>query len=324
MKCENCGFPLSPARSQCPRCGVSVGKGQVAAPVQPTNMWSPAPAFTGSESHPAWTPADAQMAQQGQWGMPTPPEQGSNAWGAVPTFSDVTPTTPPQMPGYFGQGQGGFAGSGGLQQPQAQGQATFFPPTPAPSLPTRRGGGKRSSRLGFTIAGLCLTMGALILVFVYVMSLGLVRPDTSTTQNLQQTSVVSPTAVPSPTPAITPTPTFPGQQYIDNAQTASAVNTTTAQIITAAATFKTNQRIYVTFQVHPNGNSGGVCLLWYINSQQFSLYAFSVGTSATLAYSFAKVANAGSGYVEIYWSPQASCSDPNKVLSQRATFTVTA
>ncbi len=337
MKCANCGFPLSPARSQCSRCGASVGKGQAATPAQPATAWPPTPMFSGQENQATGLPVDLLAGQQAQWGAMAPlsQEQAPTSWEAA-NYAFPTPTqaTPPQMPGYYGQI--GSAGTGGQQpQDQPQMQAAFFTPMPAtpqlapfsspsPVLPPHRRMGKRSPRLGFTLAGLFLVAGALILVFVYVISLGLVRPTTAAQTTQQVKHLVTPTSITSLSPAVTPTPTFPGQQYIDNGQMASAVNTATAQTTTPATSFAVNQRIYVTFQVHPNGNSGGVCLLWYINSQQFSLYAFPVGTSATLAYSYAKVANPGAGYVEIYWSGHASCSDPSKLLGQRVNFTVTA
>src|SRR5437764_2377099 len=81
---------------------------------------------------------------------------------------------------------------------------------------------RRTSNVGFIVAGLCVITGGLILVFVYFMALGLPSTNatsantgtpatTSNTLTSLTATAPSPTALPSPT-----TGTFPGQQYIDN------------------------------------------------------------------------------------------------------------
>jgi len=185
---------------------------------------------------------------------------------------------------------------------------------------------RRTSNTGFILAGLCVITGGLILVFVYFMASGL--PSTNTTSASMgaptTTSGTLPSATTVSSPTVLPSQTvgaFPGQQYIDNAQMASMVNTNTAQPLQTTTRFKVNQRIYVTFNIHPNGKSGAVCLLWYLNSRIVTLYPFAVTTAANAGYSYAIYGTAGEGYVEIYWASSTTCSD--KILAQHVNFTVT-
>ena len=185
---------------------------------------------------------------------------------------------------------------------------------------------RRTSNTGFILAGLCVITGGLILVFVYFMASGL--PSTNTTSASMgaptTTSGTLPSATTVPWPTVLPSPTvgaFPGQQYIDNAQMASMVNTNTAQPLQTTTRFKVNQRIYVTFNIHPNGKSGAVCLLWYLNSRIVTQYPFAVTAAANAGYSYAIYGTAGESYVEIYWASSTTCSD--KILAQHVNFTVT-
>jgi hypothetical protein len=85
--------------------------------------------------------------------------------------------------------------------------------------------------------------------------------------------------------------------------------------------------MYVTFDIHAGGHSGTVCLLWYLNTKQFSYYPLLVPGGRTLlpAYSYTTVPSIpGSGYVELYWGHLPTCNDPDKVLESRVKFTVSA
>jgi len=166
-----------------------------------------------------------------------------------------------------------------------------------------------------------------MLVVVYFMALGL--PQTNATSaslsSPQSTQSIVPSPTTAKTPTVNPTPTtstLPGQAYIDNAQMASSVNINTAQPLQATSTFRENQKIYVTFAIHPNGKSGAVCLYWYLNSHNITQYPFAVTATAKAGYSFAIYGGAGAAYVDIYWASTITCSD--KILAQHVTFTVTA
>jgi hypothetical protein len=177
------------------------------------------------------------------------------------------------------------------------------------------------------VAGLCVITSGLILIFVYFMSMSLTPLNRAPTTDaagrfVTHTSPTSPTASPTLS-AASPTP-FPGQQYIDTVQLASEVNPRTAQPTVPATTFKVKQRMYVTFAIHPAGHLGVVCVLWFLNSKQFSSFLLSpVGPNSLLAFSYTNVPSApGSGYVQLYWGYAHSCADPTKLLAQRVNFTV--
>lgn len=171
--------------------------------------------------------------------------------------------------------------------------------------------------MGFTIAGLCIAAGALLLVFVYILAIGDQGNNSSTngTQTTPQT-VTSPSPTPTSNPSPTPTP-FPGQQYIDNAQLSSSPPPS----LQVTSTFKTGQKIYAVFDLHPQGQSGEVCLVWYLNGQQATSYQFAVSGNNHTSYAYAILGSAGSGYVDLYWANNASCS--NSQLAQQVNFTVT-
>jgi hypothetical protein len=209
-----------------------------------------------------------------------------------------------------------------------------YPPVAGPlggAAPSQRRQGRgfgnsSKTRLGFTAAALCVIAGGLLLVFVYFVATGASGNANNSgvgSINTQHTSI-SPTSQPpspSPTNASSPTATsFPGQQYISNAQMASQINTQTAQPTQLSTTFTVNQKIYVTFQLHPAGQSGAVCLLWYLNSRQVTGYNFAVSQNTSASYSYAIYGGTGTGAVEVYWASSSSCAD--KQLAQRVNFTV--
>lgn len=331
MKCSMCGFPLSPSRTSCPRCGASYAAAneqmvQGATTSQGSASQQPPFMNVGQNVHAGGAYVDIATPQPA-WNNPspqiTPSAFPSGENGAYNYYNQANLYGQEEQHGYVAeQQQGQFYSSQTAAGEPLLGGYGALPQTPYAQL--HDGQRARSPRLGFTIAGLCLICGALILVFVYFLAADL-NATSSRTSLTSTTTTNAPTAQPSPTPS--PTPTFPGQQYISNAQMASKVDTTTAQPIILATTFKAGQRIYVTFNVHtPNNGAGGVCLLWYLDGQSLpgSAFAFPV-SSSTSAYSYSAIKTAGAGTVEVYWtaSPQPSCSDPNKVLGTRLQFTVT-
>ena len=187
-----------------------------------------------------------------------------------------------------------------------------------PQRPLRR----NNSNVGFLVAGLCVITGGLMLFFIYFMALG--SPDNSNSTGAVKTSIggnVSPTRtqVPASSPVATP---FPGQKYIDHAQLASSINPTSRQATGLTTTFKMNQAMYITFQLHPAGQSGAVCLFWYANNKQFLTYQLQVYPGEQSSYSYATYRGIGPGYVELYWASTTTCTD--KILAQHVNFTVTA
>ncbi len=336
MRCSYCGLPLSPANTSgtCPRCSTPIGsKPPSNAMQQAAGGW----ATTQANQHYEWDMNAGQPRQgeahatgwsgvQGDTPSPTPLFQPTGQPNQAWFPAQISTQTPAHMPA----------------QPSGQSPMPTMPPFAPSSTPTptwvstpqtgsytdkagrpRRGGGQ----VGFTIAGLCIIMGALLLIFVYIISLqlpptsasiGAVSPvatQPTNTTHAQPTAAASPTVIPSPTPAM------PGQQYISNAQMASSIDKNTATPIQPTTTFTVGQPVYVTFLVHPNGQAGEVCLAWYLNGKFTSNFSFAIpNIASTTAYSYTYYHASGSAYVELSWSTSANCS--NALLAQRVNFTV--
>ncbi len=329
MRCTNCGFPLSPTSTSgvCPRCHMAVatgGKGRNGAAEQQQTTWGSGSVVSGwqEQSGPmVGTPPNSTLPPGSTYAnsMPhhTPYPQPGQLWFPTP------PATPVPAPGDVGA-EYGTGGTGEMRQ-----ETRPLRPTPSIYAQKRRGMCKADSNLGFVIAGLCVLTGGLLLIVVYFLAAGLSPATVQTTSTMTGNAVTTsmghhtPTATAQGTQQPTATATtqaFPGQQYISNPQMASAVNTNTAQVITTATTFKVGQKVYVTFNIHPNGQSGAICLQWYTNARAFSHYEFAVSSESSVAYSYTYYAVAGSGYVEIYWASNVSCND--ELLAQRVNFTV--
>lgn len=307
MKCTNCGFPLSPTNASmtCPRCHTSFasGSGSAVQPASPRPTPPPPAWATGlSQKHITFSPVEqAPFPQPGQmWQSASTPE----SMPATLNYSSAPYDEPART-------------AGGMYS------------SPSAPISSKRPQARRTSNLGFIVAGLCVFAGGLILIFVYIMALGLPSPGPTSTSSIAPTvtnniPTTLPTSTAAPSPTVAPSPTagaFPGQQYVDNPQMASSVNTITAQPIQATTTFKVNQKIYVTFNIHPDGKNGAVCLYWYLNNKTITQFPFAVTPNATGGYSYAIYGGAGAAYVEIYWASTTTCSD--KIQAQRVDFTVT-
>ena len=313
MKCAQCEMPLSPTNTsmQCPRCH-TVNGARLKSTV-PLSSQQSAPLFSsetadGQQNRVSLSPmAQVPFPQAGQMWQP------SNPQAAVPV---ATPSPPPAP-------MGANMRSSGTQYAMSNHIIASMHSAPAPAV---RPQPPRVSNVGFIVGGLCVIVGAVILIFVYVMAQTLLVTSTSTapTSTLLTTThtMLSPTVtIHTPTVVTSPTiGTFPGQQYIANPQMASAVNTNTAQPLQVSAIFQPNQRIYVTFDIHPNGNNGAVCLVWYLNNRIVTQFPFAVTASAKAGYSYAVYGASGTGYVEIYWASSVACSD--KLLAQHVNFTI--
>lgn len=237
-----------------------------------------------------------QAAQKAAVGSAQPVFFTPPAYNSSSTDGKQAPISPPvePTPGW----QAAFPGQAG--QPRLQRQYTAGNP-----------------KLGFTIAGLCIVGGALLLVFVYFMAIGVHGNQNNDSANGTQTNTTATTA-PSPTSIPSPTATlFPGQQYIDHAQMSGSQ----PPPVHATNTFKINQKMYVAFNVHPRGQNAVVCLVWYLNGQKVTSYNFKVGGNNHSSYAYAIFGEAGTGSVELYWAKDTSCN--NGQLAQQVSFTVT-
>ena len=332
MKCRNCGLPLSPTNTNlnCPRCHTSLASGPKAAvtnssPQHNNQAWGEAgETQRDGRALSSSSPEQKTSVQPNQFSFPqvthTPFPQPGQLWPANPTPPSL-PYLKERRPTPIETHDDGVDTRKAVTPPA--GQAMSFS-GPKPVARSKRPG---TSNLGFAAAGLCVFTGGLLLIFVYFMALGLPLAGTANLQTSSSASaknaLPSPTAV-TPSPTIVPSPTtgaFPGQQYIDNPQMATMVNQTTAQPIQTATTFKVNQRIYVTFDIHPQGRNGAVCLFWYLNSRVVTRYPFAVTPNANAGYSYAVYGGTGQAYIEIYWASSTACTD--KMLAQRVNFTIT-
>jgi hypothetical protein len=287
MRCKSCGLPLSPTHTptNCPRCGISTGVASAASQPQYQQLfWEPSRVVDAVGT----PPAQYQRAQDGQRASDFPPPiQAGQHWSAQVYKSEYSPVPPPQIPSTEG-------------------------------IPI--------TKLGFIIAGLCILAGSLILIFVYFSATGLPgggssnSPATTTVGSTSHASTSTSTTTPTAIPTRTAT-TFPGQQNIDNAQTSAAVDQNTLQPSQFTATFKTGQNIYISFQVHPNGHAGAVCIIWYLNSKSVTNISLPMSATSKRSYAYAIYGGTGPAYVELYWASSTQCTD--KVLAQHVNFTVT-
>jgi hypothetical protein len=328
MKCTNCGLPLSPTRTttNCPRCGTPINTLQQ-QPFEQQAGW-------GNAGNVPQQPFE----QQAGWGNAggVPPQ---NPWMQVASTTAPKPYPPAAMPNQ-GASLNGLNGSfrPGLQQ-------SSFPPRRPYEQPKK----PKNTQIMFIIAGLCVVLSALILIFVAVIGSSNSGNSSATTVNTNASaansgtatanasqSTATPTtattndATPTPaasaptdgTPAANGTP-YPGQQYINNAQMAAGVDNSTLQPQNPTTTFKSGSNMYVIFSVNPPSTGGEVCLNWYLNGTQITQSNFPVkGTSrGSYAYAVFGAGSSGSAYVELYWATDSSCD--NKTLAQHIDFTVT-
>ena len=314
MKCSSCGLPLSPSRANanCPRCGASpdarsngsksTGNANRAHP----GFYEP----SSWEGNGEGVPLGAVMSPpNGQWG------QGSS--GEPAALSSYNPSlaqaNAPQAMQPEQMWLPGPVAAPTISPKPITLQRPMSPRFPQPP------GNNRNMRIGFLVAGLCVVAGGLLLVFVYFMAIG-TGNNTGNTGSATST-VPSPTTASSPTTTPSPTATvYPGSQFINNAQVSSAAPSG-SQPGQPATTFKVNQKLYVSFNLHTGGQKGEVCLIWYLNGQQAFTSSFAIGANTKFSYAYAIYGSSGPAYVELYWASTNTCAD--KMLAQHVNFTIT-
>jgi len=324
MKCIHCGMPLESTRTQvnCPRCGMSTTPGQES--MEFSGSQGLIPAHQVGYAHGEHTLGSS--AGDLQAGHAALPHTQSSGWeplvlrtqpqAATTTTWEPSSTILPQST------------PSSQTQPAWQYDSEHLSNRPRME-PRKRKRPGTSSNIGLVVAGLCVFTSALILIFVYFMATGLSNDAPGTESVISQAStattiVPSPSPVSSPTVAASSTPgTLPGEQFIDNAQMASAIDFSTAKVTTPASTFSVNQKVYVTFDLHPNSQAGAACLTWYLNGKKIAHFEFAVPPSISRSvYSYEVYKAAGAGSVHIYWASSIACTD--KLLAQEVNFSVTS
>jgi hypothetical protein len=313
MKCIHCGLPLSSTRTQvnCPRCGMSTTPGQESK--ESSGSQSLIPAHQVGYAHSEHSLGSS--AEDLQAGHAALPRTQSSGWGPlVLRTQPPTATTTTWEPSSQTQPAWQYDSEHMSNRPRMEPRKSKRPGT--------------SSNIGLVVAGLCVFTSALILIFVYFMATGLTNDAPGTERVISQAStattiVPSPSPVSSPTVAASSTPvTLPGEQFIDNAQMASVIDFSTAKVTTPASTFSINQKVYVTFDLHPNSQAGAACLSWYLNGKKIAHFEFAVPPSISRSvYSYEVYQAAGAGSVHIYWASSIACT--SKLLAQEVNFSVT-
>ncbi len=330
MRCSQCGLPLSPSRTHCPRCGSPAGGADKrvagkAAPDAPLMLFP-----QGEAASPS-----GQAGVQQQWGA------AHGGWSSVPQMSfpasagdlarpqDINLSMHPQQVGM----QASSVVPGWQGRPTMPSPVTpppFASPHASASTVRGRSAARRKARAGFTLAGICIFCGAALLLCVFLLAQS-PAPDSqpATLSNIAppaHTPVALTSVVDTPTPtapSITPTPTFPAQEYAFNAQMASMADDVTGRPTVLTTSFRVKQKMIVAWQVDPHGQYGAICVRWYINDQYqaFADYGgIAVRPASLRGFSYIYPGVAGPGYVELYWASNVSCTD--RVLAQRVDFTV--
>lgn len=313
MRCMNCGLPISPARTltNCPRCGAPLNSVQG---------------------------VQQQQFEQGGWGNPNTGGGGApqnNPWVQVGSTTPQRPSFQQGIQNQVGIAEGRTSGAGFNGSARPGFQESPLTPRHSPYTPPTK---QKNSRNLFMVAGLCVIVGAILLVLIVVLgsNSSAHSPNTANTGQTNATSVsttqavVTPTtstADASPTASASPSPTgtaYPDAQYISDAQMTTGVDSKTMQAQPATTTFTVGSNMYVIFKLHPPSQGGAVCSLWYLNGNATPItsYSFNVKGTSTQSYTYATYGSPGAAYVELYWASDKSCSD--KVLAQHVDFTVTA
>lgn len=290
--CSQCGLPVSPSRTSCPRCGIPVkemsekGRPGQGALLFPQNV--------------AFSPAKQE-------------EENSKQQAGGTQSRD----------GYQVQQQGVADKSKQIYAQRSEARASMFPGAFLNGL--------SRTRLGFTTAGICIGAGALLLIIVFIMAQSLPTSvevqAASQSQGNKVVTMALPTPSPEPSPtalSITPTPDMPGSKYIDNIQIGTTINMNTVEIVQPTKDFKAGQRIYITMNVNSIGYQGAVCLDWYVQNAFLTNYAFPTIADPNLphstAWSYATSMRRGPGYVNVSWASSVACTD--KVLAQKVDFNI--
>lgn len=293
----------------CPNCGAPTPYNVSSSGIEPTVLAGP-PGGGG-------IPPTSYGASPQNYGSPPPPpdpygaQASSNQYGAPPP--------PAAYPPY------------GAPQPQPGGYGV------PPQQPKKR------SRVGLIIGivvgvVLLLCIGSVIAVFAIVGNSAktIVSSVNATATADQQTATASgnnPTTAPTTAPTSAPT-TAAG------APSGSSVDATASSIVTdikssssidsnykptnVTNTFQTNQTIYVTYNLHLNGQTGYVEVKWYFDGQMAASKIFNANNSQYVNGYFSETYKQATqqGAAEVYWCTQSDCSD--EALAGYVNFTVSS
>jgi cytoskeletal protein RodZ len=182
---------------------------------------------------------------------------------------------------------------------------------------------QKKSRVG-------LIVGVVVAV-VLLIGIGVVVAIFATSNNKNTANTGgSPTATGS-TPTNTPTTAPNGapsglsidstaSSIITNIQSASSIDSN-YRPTNVTKTFQTNATVYVTYNLHLNGQTGYVEVKWYADGQVGASKIFHADqTDYTVGYFSIPYTEAVQGAAELYWCTQSDCSD--EALAGYVNFTI--
>jgi hypothetical protein len=188
----------------------------------------------------------------------------------APTENDYAPPPPPPFNPYGA--------------PYSPTPGSFIPP----GQPPRRQGPKVGLIIGIGVIVLLLVAGGIIAIFA-----------TRSHPNSPTAAGVSPSGSP-----VDPT----SATIISNAQTASAVDSN-ALPTNVTSTFSVRQTVYVTFNLHTNGQAGYAQAKLYSDTTYVGNKILAVQSGYDYGYFSVELNKASTGTVELYWCTQSDCSD---------------
>lgn len=266
---------------QCRTCGVPLPSGAAFC----TNCGTATPYNLSGQAIPEAQPAGPSQYQPNNEPLPSynpaqfPPQPGQagiapTVYGGpsydAPTENDYAPPPPPPFNPY--------------SAPYAPTPGSFIPP----GQPPRRQGPKVGLIIGIVAIVLLLVAGGIIAIFA-----------TRNSPNSPTAAGVSPSGSP-----IDPT----SATIISNAQTASAVDSN-ALPTNVTSNFSVRQTVYVTFNLHTNGQAGYAQAKLYGDTTYVGNKILAVQSGYDHGYFSLELNKAATGTVELYWCTQSDCSD---------------
>lgn len=231
--------------------------------------------------------------------QPAAPSQYQPNNEPLPSYN---PAQFPPQPGQAGIAQTVYGGS----SYDAPTENSYAPPPPAPfnpygapyaptpgsfippGQPPRRQGPKVGLIIGIVAIVLLLVAGGIIAIFA-----------TRNNPNSPTAAGVSPSGSP-----VDPT----SATIITNPQTASAVDSN-ALPTNVTSNFSVRQTVYVTFNLHTNGQAGYAQVKLYGDTTYIGNKILKVQSGYDHGYFSVVLNKAATGTVELYWCTQSDCSD---------------
>lgn len=337
MNCRTCGAPLPSGAAFCTTCG-SATPYNVDPRAAAQKSYDPTVAASSYQYDPTvgvpqqpfqQTPSTSYGSPSDPYGAPPPPQNAYNPSSGYGNYNAQGMQNTPSPQGPYGAQQYGYP---------AQGTPGGYPPAgqPMPGMPGQPGPygtpaqPKRRSRVG-------LIIGIVVLVLVLACA-GIVVAATLAARNAPSTTTKSTTATTATTTTGTTPTTQPTTAAASDVPATSAIVPSAAVILNTpktssavdqnllptspTSTFKTGQKIYVTFVINSQGKNGYIQVKWYQNGQSLTSDILTHHAENDRGYFSLAYNEAGDGAVAMYWCVQANCSDAQ--LAQIVKFTVTA